>query len=38
MIDTKYKWTKGTYPNYWVQEDDNNYNITGDQGTYISRI
>tara|TARA_R110002020_G_scaffold474905_1_gene707900 strand:- start:238 stop:1173 length:936 start_codon:yes stop_codon:yes gene_type:complete len=38
MIDTKYKWTKGTYPNYWVQEDDNNYNITGDQGTYISNL
>ena len=38
MIDTKYKWTKGTYPNYWVQDDDNNYNITGDQGTYVADL
>lgn len=38
MIDTKYKWTKGTYPNYWVKEDDNSYNITRDQATYISNL
>ena len=38
MIDTKYKWTKSTYPNYWVQDDDNNYNITGDQGTHIANL
>ena len=38
MIDTKYKWTKGTYPNYWVQEDDNSYRITRDQATYIRNL
>jgi hypothetical protein len=38
MIDTKYKWTKGTYPNYWVQADDNSYQITGDQQTYIKNL
>ena len=35
MIDTKYKWMKSAYPNYWVQEDDNSYTVTRDQGTYI---
>jgi hypothetical protein len=38
MIDTKYKWTKGTYPNYWVQEDDNSYIVTRDQATYIRNL
>jgi hypothetical protein len=38
MIDTKYKWTKGTYPNYWVQEDDNSYRITRDQASYIRNL
>jgi hypothetical protein len=38
MIDTKYQWTKGTYPNYWVQEDDGGYNITRDQTTYIKNL
>ena len=38
MIDTKYKWTKGTYPNYWVQPDDNSYQLTGDQATYIKNL
>ena len=38
MIDTKYKWTKGTYPNYWVQEDDNSYQMNGDQATYIRNL
>jgi len=38
MIDTKYKWTKGTYPNYWVQPDDNSYQLTGDQSTYIKNL
>ena len=38
MIDTKYKWTKGTYPNYWVQEDDNSYTLTRDQSTYIRNL
>jgi hypothetical protein len=38
MIDTKYQWTKGTYPNYWVQEDDGSYNITRDQSTYILKL
>lgn len=38
MIDTKYKWTKSTYPNYWVQEDDNSYSITKDQSTYIKNL
>ena len=38
MIDTKYAWTKGTYPNYWVQEDDNSYQITRDQATYIRNL
>ena len=38
MIDTKYAWTKGTYPNYWVQEDDNGYNITHDQSNYIRNL
>jgi len=38
MIDTKYQWTKGTYPNYWVQEDDGGYNITRDQSAYIRKI
>jgi hypothetical protein len=36
MIDTKYKWTKGTYPNYWVQQDDNN--SQGDQSDYIKQL
>lgn len=35
MIDTKYKWTKGTYPNFWVQEDNNGYVNTHDQSIYI---
>jgi hypothetical protein len=38
MIDTKYKWTKGTYPNYWVKEDDNSYNLTRDQNTYVHNL
>jgi hypothetical protein len=38
MIDTKYKWTKGTYPNYWVQPDDNSYQLSGDQATYIKNL
>ena len=38
MIDTKYKWTKGTYPNYWVQEGDSNYSVTRDQATYIRNL
>lgn len=38
MIDTKYKWTKGTYPNFWVKKGDNSYNITKDQATYISNL
>ena len=38
MIDTKYKWSKSTYPNYWVQEDDNSYTITRDQSTYIKNL
>lgn len=38
MIDTKYKWTKGTYPNYWVQEDDSNYSSTRDQASYIRNL
>ena len=38
MIDTKYKWTKGTYPNYWVQDDDNSYRVTRDQATYIKNL
>ena len=38
MIDTKYKWTKGTYPNFWVQEDDNSYRVTRDQATYIKKL
>ena len=38
MIDTKYKWTKSAYPNYWVQEDDNSYCITKDQSTYIRNL
>jgi hypothetical protein len=38
MIDTKYKWTKSTYPNYWVQEDDNSYSVTRDQSTYITNL
>ena len=38
MLDTKYKWTKGTYPNYWVQEDDNSYTITRDQAAYIRNL
>lgn len=38
MLDTKYKWTKGTYPNFWVQEDDNSYRITRDQKTYIHKL
>jgi hypothetical protein len=38
MIDTKYAWTKGTYPNYWVKEDDNSYNLTRDQATYIRNL
>ena len=38
MIDTKYKWTKGTYPNFWVQEDDNSYRVTRDQATYITKL
>jgi hypothetical protein len=38
MIDTKYQWTKGTYPNYWVQEDDGGYNSTRDQSTYIQKL
>jgi len=38
MIDTKYKWTKSTYPNYWVQEDDNSYKITSDQAQYIRQL
>jgi len=38
MIDTKYKWIKGTYPHYWVKEDDGSYNITRDQATYIKKL
>ena len=38
MIDTKYKWTKSKYPNFWVQEDDNSYRLTRDQATYISNL
>ena len=38
MIDTKYKWTKSGYPNYWVQEDDNSYRVTRDQATYIEQL
>lgn len=38
MIDTKYKWTKGTYPNYWVQEGDSNYSVTRDQASYIRNL
>ena len=33
MLDTKYKWTKGTYPNFWF-EDDNSYRITRSKNTY----
>ena len=38
MIDTKYKWTKSAYPNFWVQEDDNSYRVTKDQATYIKNL
>lgn len=38
MIDTKYKWMKGKYPNFWVQEDDNSYRIHRDQQTYIENL
>jgi hypothetical protein len=38
MIDTKYKWMKGTYPNFWVQEDDNSYRVHRDQQTYIENL
>ena len=38
MIDTKYKWMKGTYPHYWVKEDDGSYNLTRDQATYIRNL
>lgn len=35
MIDTKYKWMKSKYPNYWVQEDSQGYNSTNTQGQYL---
>ena len=38
MIDIKYHWIKGTYPNYWVKEDNGSYNITRDQSTYIKKV
>jgi len=38
MINTKYKWLHGTYPNYWVQEDDNSNRIHRDQQTYIENL
>lgn len=39
MIDTKYKWMKGTYPNFWVQEDDTESRSgTRDQSTYIQNL
>jgi len=39
MIDTKFKWTKGTYPNFWVQEDDTESRSgTRDQSTYIQNL
>ena len=37
MLDTKYKWTKGKYPNYWVQEDDGNPGNTS-QSNYIRNL
>jgi len=37
MIDTKYKWTKSKYPNYWVQQDDGGYNSLATQGEYIRK-
>jgi hypothetical protein len=38
MIDTKYKWTKSKYPNYWVQQTTSSTNIQHDQGTYIKKL
>lgn len=39
MIATKYKWMKGTYPNFWVQEDDTDSRSgTRDQSTYIDNL
>lgn len=38
MIDTKYKWMKGTYPHFWVKEDNGSYKITRDQATYIKNL
>ena len=32
MINTKYKWIKSKYPNFWVQEDSQGYNSTNTQG------
>lgn len=39
MIDTKYKWINGTYPNFWVQEDDSQSRSgTRDQSIYIQNL
>lgn len=39
MIDTKYKWMKGTYPNFWVQEDDSQSRSgSRDQSIYIENL
>jgi len=39
MINTKYKWLHGTYPNFWVQEDDTmSRSGTRDQSTYIKNL
>ena len=39
MIDTKYKWIHGSYPNFWVQEDDTESRSgTRNQSTYIQNL
>jgi hypothetical protein len=39
MIALKYKWMKGTYPNYWVQEDDTESRSgTRNQSTRIENL
>ena len=38
MIDTKYQWLNGQYPNYWVQDMGNENNPIYEQSNYIAKL
>ena len=38
MIDTKYQWLNGQYPNFWVQDMGNENNPIYTQSNYIAKI